>query len=96
MSQTPDPFPHWMLREIHEQPATLQATLDRYVADGKFREDTCGPLREWLREAHEIVICASGSSRHAGLVAEILIEDAGGSMWMWSMRASIRTGRSAR
>lgn len=77
--QTPHPYPHWMLREIHEQPATLRATLARYVAEGKFREDTCGPLRTWLHDAgNEIVICASGSSRHAGMVAEILIEDASG------------------
>ena len=77
--QSPVPYPHWMLREIHEQPQTLRATLDRYVAAGAFREDTCGPVRAWLAAAHaEIVIAASGSSRHAGMVAEILIEDASG------------------
>ena len=77
--QSPAPYPHWMLREIHEQPQTLRATLDRYVAEGAFRPDACAPVREWLAAAHtEIVITASGSSRHAGMVAEILIEDASG------------------
>ncbi|MEO6802906.1 MAG: SIS domain-containing protein [Granulicella sp.] len=76
---TPSPFPHWMLREIHEQPATLAATLDRYVADGRFRDETCAPMRQWLQATKaEIVIAASGSSRHAGMVAELLIEDRSG------------------
>jgi glucosamine--fructose-6-phosphate aminotransferase (isomerizing) len=39
----------------------------------------CGPLREWLQGgAGEIVIAASGSSRHAGLVAELMFEDLSG------------------
>ena len=73
---SPTPFSHWMLREIHEQPATLAATLARYVQDGQFRPETCAAIRGWFAAAEgEIVIAASGSSRHAGLVAELLIED---------------------
>lgn len=76
---TPSPYPHWMLREIHEQPETLRATLERYVDGDEFREDACAPLREWLAAVPgEIVIAASGSSRHAGMVAELLIEDQSG------------------
>lgn len=78
-TDSPNPYAHWMLREIHEQPDTLTATLDRYVADGCFREDTCAPIRHWLAKTQaEIVIAASGSSRHAGMVAELLIEDRSG------------------
>ena len=76
--QTPAPFPHWMLREIHEQPRTLAATLHHLVDANRFRSNT-DPIRAWLREAQaEIVIAASGSSRHAAQVAEILIEDRSG------------------
>jgi glucosamine--fructose-6-phosphate aminotransferase (isomerizing) len=77
--QSPAPFAHWMLREIHEQPATLDATLRRYVDGAQFSAEMCGPLREWLKAARgEIVIAASGSSRHAGLVAELMFEDLSG------------------
>ena len=70
---------HWMLREIGEQPQTLAATLDQVVAKGRFRPETTAPLRAWLRgAAGKIVIAASGSSRHAGQVAELLIEDLSG------------------
>jgi glucosamine--fructose-6-phosphate aminotransferase (isomerizing) len=83
-TDTPTPYPHWMLREIYEQPASLQATLDSYVAAGAFRRDRCGPARQWLRqdwhmqEEGGIVIAASGSSRHAAMVAELMIEDLSG------------------
>jgi glutamine---fructose-6-phosphate transaminase (isomerizing) len=76
---SPEPFSHWMLREIHEQPATLATTLAHYVQNGQFRPETCAAIREWFAAAKgEIVIAASGSSRHAGLVAELLIEDLSG------------------
>ncbi|MGI4829501.1 MAG: SIS domain-containing protein [Janthinobacterium lividum] len=77
--QSPAPFVHWMLREIHEQPDTLAATLARVVAQNEFIPETCTPLREWVRTAWgEVVIAASGSSRHAGQVAELWMEDYGG------------------
>ena len=70
---------HWMLREIGEQPQTLAATLRQVVADGQFRPEIVAPLRAWLQgAAGKIVIAASGSSRHAGQVAELLIEDLSG------------------
>ncbi len=77
--QNPAPYAHWMLREIHEQPDTLAATLRRYVDGQAFRAEVCDPVRDWLRAAEaEIVIAASGSSRHAGQVAELFIEDRSG------------------
>jgi glucosamine--fructose-6-phosphate aminotransferase (isomerizing) len=78
---SPAPFAHWMLREIHQQPQTLAATFDRSVGPEGFREEVCAPIRQWLKSASEdIVIAASGSSRHAGMVAELLIEDLSGLM----------------
>ena len=76
---SPSPYPHWMLREIHEQPMTLAATLARYVEDGSFNDQACAPLRQWAASLiSDIVIAASGSSRHAGLVAELTIEEISG------------------
>ncbi len=77
--ETPVPFGHWMLREIHEQAQTLATTLACLVADGNFREKVCAPLRQFLRDMKgELVIAASGSSRHAGLVGEIFLENRSG------------------
>lgn len=75
---SPSPYPHWMLREIHEQPQTLAATLEQYVTNATFRADRCAPLLDWLQNTREVVLTASGSSRHAGMVGELLIEDHSG------------------
>jgi glucosamine--fructose-6-phosphate aminotransferase (isomerizing) len=79
IAQTLAPDDYWMLREIREQPQTLAATLHRYIDGDAFRAEICRPARNWLQAARgEIVIAASGSSRHAGLVAELMFEDISG------------------
>jgi glucosamine--fructose-6-phosphate aminotransferase (isomerizing) len=79
---SPRSFRHHMLREIYEQPAAIVRTLDYCLdlagAAPEFRE---APLREvaaLLRVHPDLIIAASGSSRHAGLAAEILLEDLAG------------------
>ena len=68
-----------MLREIFEQPATLEATVARYVDGDQLCSETCAPVLEWLKRVqNKIVIAASGSSRHAGQLAELIIEDLSG------------------
>ncbi len=81
MSDTasPAPYDHWMLREIHEQPATVAATLERYVPDGAFGCETSQRALDWLKAAGDkMLVVASGSSRHAGLYAEWVIERVSG------------------
>jgi glucosamine--fructose-6-phosphate aminotransferase (isomerizing) len=69
-----------MLREIYEQPAAIARTLDFYLdlTVPDFREQHVADVAKLLREHHDLVIAASGSSRHAGLAAEILLEDMAG------------------
>jgi glucosamine--fructose-6-phosphate aminotransferase (isomerizing) len=72
-------FPHWMLREIFEQPSALTATMEQYIDGATLCGERCAALLRWIGEARgEIVIAASGSSRHAGMVAELLLEDRSG------------------
>lgn len=71
-------FPHAMLREIYEQPDAIEATLEKYLTDGSLNPEAFKNLAEALRGHERIVIAASGSSRHAGLAAEIMLEDLAG------------------
>src|SRR5271169_4883022 len=71
-------FPHAMLREIYEQPETLAATIERYVPGGASTAETFQPVAEAFGRRERLVIAASGSSRHAGLAGEIMIEDLAG------------------
>jgi len=68
-------FPHEMLREIYEQPDALTRTIDLYLSAEGLKPDVAARLAGWPNPAGEILIAASGSSRHSGLYGEILLED---------------------
>jgi glucosamine--fructose-6-phosphate aminotransferase (isomerizing) len=68
-------FPHQMLREIYEQPQALRRTLEHYLGEWGLKPEIGEQLSSWVNPAGEILIAASGSSRHSGLYAEILLED---------------------
>lgn len=67
-----------MLREIFEQPSAIAETLAAYTDGNCLREDTFLTARQALVGKESLLISASGSSRHAGLLAEILFEDLAG------------------
>jgi glucosamine--fructose-6-phosphate aminotransferase (isomerizing) len=71
-------FPHAMLREIYEQPRALAETIEYYVPGGASTAETFQPVVEALGRRERLVIAASGSSRHAGLAGEIMLEDLAG------------------
>ncbi len=68
-------FAHEMLREIYEQPQALRRTLALYLDGQGLKPEVAARLAGWPNPAGEILIAASGSSRHSGLYAEILLED---------------------
>jgi glucosamine--fructose-6-phosphate aminotransferase (isomerizing) len=78
----PRSFRHQMLREIYEQPAAIARTLEHYLdlcgTNPKFREEPLRAVAALFRQHPDLIIAASGSSRHAGLAAEILLEDLAG------------------
>jgi len=68
-------FAHEMLREIYEQPEALRRTLALYLAGMCLKPEVAALLANWPNPQGEVLIAASGSSRHSGLYAEILLED---------------------
>jgi glucosamine--fructose-6-phosphate aminotransferase (isomerizing) len=64
-----------MLREIYEQPDAIRRTLALYLAGDGLKPEVASLLAGWPNPAGEILIAASGSSRHSGLAGEILLED---------------------
>ncbi|UPT68806.1 MAG: glutamine--fructose-6-phosphate transaminase (isomerizing) [Sphingobacteriales bacterium JAD_PAG50586_3] len=70
-------YEHFMIKEIHEQPKSILDSLRGRInlEDGIV---TMGGLQEYdarFNKAKRIIIVACGTSWHAGLVAEYLIED---------------------
>src|SRR3569623_1563208 len=64
-----------MLREIYEQPAAIQRTHDLYLQGEGLHQSAFAAIEDWLISRGEVLIAASGSSRLAGLAAEIFFED---------------------
>jgi len=69
-----------MLREIYEQPAAIARTLAHYLDPDPvaFRDQPLRAVAALFARHPDLIIAASGSSRHAGLAAEILLEDLAG------------------
>jgi len=70
-------FPHFMLKEIHEQPEAIENAMRGRLSDpdssshfGGLNLDT-----QQLRRAERIILTACGTSYHAGLVGEYLFEE---------------------
>ena len=70
-------FDHFMLKEIYEQPKSIIDTM-RGRIDPKTNDIVLGGLKEHesrILVADRIIIIACGTSWHAGLIGEYLIED---------------------
>jgi glutamine---fructose-6-phosphate transaminase (isomerizing) len=67
-------YPHFMLKEIHEQPAVLSQILKRHLKNGKIHFDELGLSDAQLKSLRQIVIVACGTAYHAGLVGRYAIE----------------------
>jgi glucosamine--fructose-6-phosphate aminotransferase (isomerizing) len=68
-------YPHYMLKEIHEQPQAVADTLEGRLAGGRVLTEIFGVgAKEMLTKTRAVQIIACGTSYHAGLVARYWIE----------------------
>jgi glucosamine--fructose-6-phosphate aminotransferase (isomerizing) len=73
-----DRFPHAMLREIYQQPQAIAKTIDQHLKDDILFPGELNAIESALLTFEKLIIAASGTSRHAGLAGEIMIEDLSG------------------
>ena len=68
-------YPHFMLKEIHEQPEAVRGTLlGRTDAEGAIVLDEVRGDPDDLRHVDKVYVVACGTSYHAGMVAKYAIE----------------------
>jgi len=67
-------FPHFMLKEIYEEPSALEITVQRRIQNNLPYFDTQFPSIEELQTVRDIHIVACGTAMHAGLVGKYIIE----------------------
>lgn len=70
-------FEHFMLKEIFEQPTVLQDVMRGRVRleEGQVRLGGIEDYLDRLKLSSRVIICACGTSWHAGLIGEYLIEE---------------------
>lgn len=70
-------YEHFMLKEIYEQPRSIKDSMRGriYPKEGKLQLGGLTEYSEKFKNANRIIIVACGTSWHAGLVGEYLIEE---------------------
>lgn len=70
-------YPHFMLKEIFEQPRTIHDCIRGRIGNSGSKVTLSGVLenREHFQNAHRIIIVACGTSWHAALIGKRLIQE---------------------
>ncbi|PZW66689.1 glutamine--fructose-6-phosphate transaminase [Pseudomonas sp. URMO17WK12:I6] len=72
-------FRHYMLKEIHEQPAVVQRTLEGRLSQNQVLVQAFGSqAAELFAKVRNVQIVACGTSYHAGMVARYWLEELAG------------------
>ncbi|MBE5844658.1 MAG: glutamine--fructose-6-phosphate transaminase (isomerizing) [Butyrivibrio sp.] len=68
-------FEHFMMKEIHEQPAVIKDTINSLVKKNKVDLSEVGLTDEIIKSVSSIQIVACGSAWHVGMAAQYVFED---------------------
>ena len=69
-------YEHFMLKEIREQPRAMTETLNGRIEDGKVKiKEELNLNDEELQKINRIIIVACGTSWHAALLGEFMLEE---------------------
>ena len=71
-------YPHFMLKEIEEQPNAISKTLLNYLNDGNIDFSHAGLTDDILKGIKNVYIYACGSAYHTGVVAQYIMEEISG------------------
>lgn len=67
-------YPHFMLKEIHEQPTVLMNAVGPRIKDHKIDFSESGLTNDVLKGIHKFHLIACGTAMHAAMVGKQLIE----------------------
>ncbi|HLB44415.1 MAG TPA: glutamine--fructose-6-phosphate transaminase (isomerizing) [Candidatus Limnocylindrales bacterium] len=68
-------YPHFMLKEMHEQPEAIRAAITGRVHDHTIELDELEPLYDRLREVDRVEFVACGTANYAGAVGAYVFQD---------------------
>ena len=68
-------YPHYMLKEIYEQPNIIQTILDKRLSDHKIFFNEMQLSNGYIKRVGQIIIQACGTSLNAGLIGKNYLEN---------------------
>ncbi len=68
-------FPHFMLKEIYDEPTAIQDTLTSIIKDGKISLEASGLNKEEIKKISRVYFASCGSSYNVSLIGKEVIED---------------------
>ena len=68
-------YPHFMLKEMHEQPAALLAAITGRVHDNSIELDELEPIEARLKNVDRVEFVACGTANYASAVGAYLFQD---------------------
>lgn len=68
-------FPHFMLKEIYEQPATIEDCIRGRIVNNRVQLSGVTDNKKKFLDAERIIIVACGTSWHAGLIGKRLLQE---------------------
>lgn len=67
-------YPHFMIKEIHEQPQSINMTIKPRISNGMPNLEECGITIDKIKSFRQIYVVACGTAMHAGMVGKYVIE----------------------
>lgn len=67
-------YPHFMIKEINEQPTAIKTTITPRIKDGLPCLEECGITLDKIKNFRSIHVVACGTAMHAGMVGKYVIE----------------------
>ena len=86
-------YPHYMLKEIYEQPEALKKTLCAYISGGDIHFPLADMDESFVGNIDRIHIVGCGSAYHAGIYGKYIIEELTGISTTAEIASEFRYGR---
>lgn len=68
-------YPHFMIKEINEQPDAIKTTVAPRIKNGMPCLEECGITTDMIKDFKSVTVVACGTAMHAGMVGKYVIED---------------------
>jgi glucosamine--fructose-6-phosphate aminotransferase (isomerizing) len=83
-------YDHFMLKEMHEQPAAIRAAITGRIHDDEVRLDELGPLADAIVRAERVELVACGSAGYAAMVGAHALQAWAGIPARWTIGSEFR------